>query len=55
MGKSGTKALASTGGANTVASSGNVGGGSTANATLSTSLELASPQSRLSSELWVLW
>ena len=34
MGKSGTKALASTGGANTVASSGNVGG-STANATLS--------------------
>ena len=40
MGKSGTKALASTGGANTVASSGNVGG-STANATLSTS-QLAS-------------
>jgi len=35
MGKSGTKALASTGGANTVASTGNVGG-STANATLST-------------------
>jgi microcystin-dependent protein len=35
VGKSGTKALASTGGANTVASSGNVGG-STANATLST-------------------
>jgi microcystin-dependent protein len=34
MGKSGTKALASTGGANTVASTGNVGG-STANATLS--------------------
>ena len=33
MGKSGTKALASTGGANTVASAGNVGG-STANATL---------------------
>ncbi len=33
VGKSGTKALASTGGANTVASSGNVGG-STANATL---------------------
>ena len=35
MGKSGTKALASTGGANTVVSTGNVGG-STANATLST-------------------
>ena len=35
VGKSGTKALASTGGANTVASTGNVGG-STANATLST-------------------
>tara|TARA_Y100001963_G_scaffold77775_1_gene107786 strand:+ start:132 stop:713 length:582 start_codon:yes stop_codon:yes gene_type:complete len=34
IGKSGTKALASTGGANTVSSSGNVGG-STANATLS--------------------
>ena len=34
MGKSGTKALASTGGANTVASSGNIGG-TTANATLS--------------------
>jgi len=34
MGKSGTKALASTGGANTVTSTGNVGG-STANATLS--------------------
>jgi len=34
VGKSGTKALASTGGANTVASTGNVGG-STANATLS--------------------
>ena len=50
MGKSGTKALASTGGANTVASSGNVGtninvtgtvGGTTANASLSTS-QLAS-------------
>ncbi len=52
IGKSGTKALASTGGANTVASSGNVGtntninvtgnvGGSTANASLSTS-QLAS-------------
>jgi microcystin-dependent protein len=40
MGKSGTKALASTGGANTVAASGTVGG-STANATLSTS-QLAS-------------
>ena len=40
VGKSGTKALASTGGANTVASSGNVGG-STANATLSTA-QLAS-------------
>ena len=40
MGKSGTKALASTGGANTVASTGNVGG-STANATLSTA-QLAS-------------
>jgi len=40
MGKSGTKALASTGGANTVAASGNVGG-STANATLSTA-QLAS-------------
>ena len=40
IGKSGTKALASTGGANTVASSGNVGG-STANATLSTA-QLAS-------------
>jgi len=35
IGKSGTKALASTGGANTVSSSGNVGG-STANASLST-------------------
>tara|TARA_Y100001937_G_scaffold116689_1_gene168947 strand:+ start:230 stop:808 length:579 start_codon:yes stop_codon:yes gene_type:complete len=35
LGKSGTKALASTGGANTVASSGNIAG-STANATLST-------------------
>jgi|SRR5210317_2060040 len=35
VGKSGTKALASTGGANTVSSTGNVGG-STANATLST-------------------
>jgi len=35
VGKSGTKALASTGGANTVQSTGNVGG-STANATLST-------------------
>lgn len=35
IGKSGTKALASTGGANTVANSGNVGG-STANATIST-------------------
>ena len=34
VGKSGTKALASTGGANTVAATGNVGG-STANATLS--------------------
>ncbi len=40
MGKSGTKALASTGGANTVASSGSVGG-STANASLSTA-QLAS-------------
>ena len=40
MGKSGTKALASTGGANTVAAAGTVGG-STANATLSTS-QLAS-------------
>ena len=40
VGKSGTKALASTGGANTVASAGNVGG-STANATLSTA-QLAS-------------
>ena len=40
MGKSGTKALASTGGANTVQSTGNVGG-STANATLSTA-QLAS-------------
>ena len=35
IGKSGTKALASTGGANTVASTGNIAG-STANATLST-------------------
>jgi microcystin-dependent protein len=35
VGKSGTKNLASTGGANTVSSTGNVGGG-TANATLST-------------------
>ena len=35
VGKSGTKSLASTGGANTVTSTGNVGG-STANATLST-------------------
>jgi len=40
MGKSGTKALASTGGANTVAASGTIGG-STANATLSTA-QLAS-------------
>jgi|TARA_E500000318_G_scaffold12514_1_gene11512 microcystin-dependent protein len=40
LGKSGTKALGSTGGANTVAISGNVGG-STANATLSTA-QLAS-------------
>ena len=40
MGKSGTKALASTGGANTVQSTGNVGG-TTANATLSTA-QLAS-------------
>ena len=40
IGKSGTKALASTGGANTVAASGNVGG-STANATLTTA-QLAS-------------
>jgi microcystin-dependent protein len=40
IGKSGTKALASTGGANTVSSTGNVGG-STANATLSTA-QLAS-------------
>ena len=40
VGKSGTKALASTGGANTVQSTGNVGG-STANATLSTA-QLAS-------------
>ena len=40
IGKSGTKALASTGGANTVASTGNIGG-STANATLSTA-QLAS-------------
>jgi len=40
MGKSGTKALASTGGANTVTSTGNVGG-STANATL-TEAQLAS-------------
>jgi microcystin-dependent protein len=40
MGKSGTKALASTGGANTVAASGTVGG-TTANATLSTA-QLAS-------------
>jgi microcystin-dependent protein len=40
VGKSGTKALASTGGANTVASTGNIAG-STANATLSTA-QLAS-------------
>ena len=40
VGKSGTKALASTGGANTVASAGNVGG-TTANATLTTA-QLAS-------------
>ena len=40
VGKSGTKALASTGGANTVTSTGNVGG-TTANATLSTA-QLAS-------------
>ncbi len=40
LGKSNNKALASTGGANTIASTGNVGG-STANATLSTS-QLAS-------------
>ena len=40
VGKSGTKALASTGGANTVTSTGNVGG-TTANATLS-SAQLAS-------------
>ena len=42
MGKSGSKALASTGGANTVTSTGNVGG-STANATLSVG-QLASHQ-----------
>lgn len=52
VGKSNNKALASTGGANTVASSGNVGG-STANATLSTG-QLAShhhnvPQTSLTS------
>ena len=46
MGKSGTKALASTGGANTVQSTGNVGG-STANATLSTA-QLASHNHPLS-------
>jgi microcystin-dependent protein len=46
IGKSGTKALASTGGANTVANSGNVGG-STANATLSTA-QLASHTHSLS-------
>ena len=40
VGKSGTKALASTGGANTVSATGNIGG-STANATLSTA-QLAS-------------
>jgi len=40
IGKSGTKALASTGGANTVTSTGNIGG-STANATLTTA-QLAS-------------
>ena len=47
MGKSGTKALASTGGANTVTSTGNVGG-STANATLSTA-QLASHSHNLPS------
>ena len=46
MGKSGTKALASTGGANTVAAEGTVGG-STANATLSTA-QLASHSHPLS-------
>ena len=40
VGKSGTKALASTGGANTVQSTGNVAG-STANATLSTRSDAA--------------
>ena len=48
VGKSGTKALASTGGANTVSSTGNVGG-STANATLSTA-QLASHAHNLPSQ-----
>jgi microcystin-dependent protein len=46
VGKSGTKSLGSTGGANTVAATGNVGG-STANATLSTA-QLASHSHTLS-------
>ena len=51
MGKSGTKPLASTGGANTVTSTGNVGG-STANATLSTS-QLAAHSHPLSPNLYI--
>ena len=50
VGKSGTKNLASTGGANTVAATGNVGG-STANATLSTA-QLASHTHPVGPNLW---
>ena len=50
MGKSGTKALASTGGANTVAASGTVGG-STANATLTTA-QLASHSHQMQPTNW---
>ena len=50
MGKSGTKALASTGGANTVAASGTVGG-STANATLTTA-QLASHSHAMQPTNW---
>jgi len=51
VGKSGTKSLASTGGANTVTSTGNVGG-STANATLSTA-QLASHSHNVSGPSYV--
>ena len=51
VGKSGTKALASTGGANTVAAEGTVGG-STANATL-TEAQLASHDSPKTSTRYI--